>query len=113
VTINLNTSTPPDPIYRWLGATIKNLSGQEYSAVGIPVDRTGIYLINVPAGSLAAQAGFQANDLILRIGGAGDPSVDQIDPATAKLPVKIELWRQQKSVRVEMNLPHEQPAQAH
>ena len=109
VTINLNTVTPEDPVYRWLGATIKNLSGQEYSAVGIPVDRTGIYVVNVPAGSAAANAGFVSNDLILRIGRNGESSVDALEKAISGPSVRVELWRQQKSLKQEMTLPQERP----
>jgi hypothetical protein len=48
----------------WLGATIKAISGEEFSAFGVRKEDGGIHLITVPPESDAAKAGFQANDLV-------------------------------------------------
>ena len=54
---------------KWLGATLKNLVGEaEKSAVGIG-EETGVLVIAAPPGSVVAQAGLEANDLILAVDG--------------------------------------------
>ncbi len=60
---------------QWLGATVKNLIGEsEKSAAGIGRE-IGVLVMNVPSGSKAAEAGFQAGDVILRM---GEERVDSI-----------------------------------
>jgi serine protease Do len=54
----------------WLGATVKNLTGEaEKSAAGLGAER-GVLFLAVPAGSAAAQRGFQAGDVLLEIAGS-------------------------------------------
>ena len=53
----------------WLGATLHGLEGEEFSAFGVSKDDGGVQLVEVPAGSAAAKAGFQTNDLIQSVNG--------------------------------------------
>ncbi len=48
----------------WRGATIRNLSGDEFSAFGVTKESGGVHLKSVPNDSAAAANGFQSNDLI-------------------------------------------------
>jgi hypothetical protein len=59
-----------DPASRqWSGATLKNLTGAgEQSATGM-ASETGVLVLSVPSGSVAAEAGFRVNDVILEIDG--------------------------------------------
>ena len=53
----------------WLGATLKELEGEEYSAFGVAKDDSGIQLLQVPANSPPAKAGLRPGDLILAVDG--------------------------------------------
>jgi hypothetical protein len=48
----------------WLGATIRDISGDEFSAFGSPKDAGGVHLKSVPGDCPAATSGFKSNDLI-------------------------------------------------
>ncbi len=51
----------------WLGAKVKLLSHEEYSAYGVSQEDGGICLIDVPADSPAAQHGFLNDDVVVRM----------------------------------------------
>ena len=53
----------------WLGARIRELEGEEYSAFGVARESGGVCLSDVPAPSAAARHGFQNGDLIQSING--------------------------------------------
>jgi hypothetical protein len=53
----------------WLGATVRAISGREFSAFGVRKDHGGIHLIVVPPESRAAQTGFEQNDLVQVVNG--------------------------------------------
>ncbi len=53
----------------WLGATVKDIQGEEYSAFGTVKEDGGIHLLDVPAGSAPATAGLRAGDLIQGVNG--------------------------------------------
>ena len=55
---------PVDTAVSWNGASLKNLSGEEYSAVGVARDARGALVVEAPAGSIAARAGLRDNDFI-------------------------------------------------
>lgn len=68
-------SRDPEPV-AWLGATIKNLTGEaEKSAAGIGSE-TGVLFVEVPPASRPAEAGFRRGDVILK---ANDQAVDSLD----------------------------------
>ena len=65
----------PKPV-TWLGATVKNLTGEaEKSAAGIGRE-TGVLFVEVPPASPPAEAGFRRGDVILK---ANDQAVDSLD----------------------------------
>lgn len=69
-------STRSDKIHRWLGAEIKNIIGLgEISATGLH-DETGVWVMKIPAGSIAEKIGFQENDVILQW---NDINIDTVD----------------------------------
>ena len=53
----------------WLGATVKELEGEEYSAFGTVKEDGGIHLVEVPSGSSPAKAGLRVGDLIQGVNG--------------------------------------------
>jgi S1-C subfamily serine protease len=58
------SDAPPRTAGVWLGATMQELQGEEYSSFGVSKESGGVRLTTVPAGSLAARAGFRDNDLL-------------------------------------------------
>ena len=48
----------------WLGATVRTIEGMEFSIYGVTQQDGGVQLLDVPAGSPAAQAGLRKDDLI-------------------------------------------------
>lgn len=55
------------PHYSWRGAKLRGLHGDEYSAFGVGKDVGGVYFVALPTGTIAAKAGFQLGDLILKV----------------------------------------------
>jgi hypothetical protein len=53
----------------WLGATIRELIGAEYSVVGVRAGAHGILLVDVPANAAAYAAGLRSGDFITRLNG--------------------------------------------
>jgi S1-C subfamily serine protease len=87
----------------WLGARIKTLSTEgEQSATGMHAV-TGIYIVNAPPGSKAAQIGFQANDVIIAFKG----NVDNVQTFLARFRKRkpgerltATIWRDQREQTV-------------
>lgn len=52
---------------KWLGATIKALTGEQFSAFGVSKEDGGICLVTIPARSRLAKVGFEENDVVQRI----------------------------------------------
>ncbi len=66
----------------WLGATVRNLIGEaEKSAAGLGAE-TGVLILAAPSASRAAQAGFEAGDVILAIDGEKTHCFDDLKRLT-------------------------------
>jgi hypothetical protein len=83
----------------WFGAKVKNVVGLgEVSAHGLPGE-SGVFVLEVPAGSAAAALGLQPRDAILRIGNAKVDTVKDLQrlaPAGAN-GLKLEIVREQNA----------------
>jgi hypothetical protein len=91
----------------WMGAKIKNVIGLgEISAAGLPGE-IGVRLEEVPAGSLAAQAGLRAGDIILKVNGKNAHSLAdfQREWRAASGKVKLDIWREQRAQTLEIAAP--------
>jgi hypothetical protein len=53
----------------WLGAKVRTITGEEFSAFGVSKESGGVQAIEVPKDSAAARAGLRVNDLIQGLGG--------------------------------------------
>ena len=51
----------------WMDASVKAISGEEFSAFGVSKEDGGIHLVKVPATSMLAKAGFKSGDLVQKI----------------------------------------------
>jgi hypothetical protein len=90
----------------WLGAALHGLEGEEFSAFGVSREDGGVQLVEVPAVSSAAQAGFEANDLIQSINGDRVSNTTGLFTALARAgsePIQVRLIRNQKPVELTLS----------
>jgi hypothetical protein len=91
----------------WLGATVRSLAGEEYSAFGVSKESGGIHLQNVPSDCLAAGSGFKTDDLIQSVNGAAVKHVRDllrsVNEAAGK-PLKIGVVRGQQITTIEVTV---------
>ena len=87
----------------WEGAALKDLSGEEFSAFGVSKDEGGVALADVPKNSIAAQAGFQAGDLIQGVNDEALKNTKQFFKVLSKLKsetLNFKVVRDQKTIEV-------------
>jgi hypothetical protein len=88
----------------WQGAQLKNLTGEDYSAVGVARDATGAWLVEVPPNSGAARLGLRSLDLVQSVTGQPVRNTGEFLRAMAAVrpeqPQHLEVVRQQKTVTV-------------
>lgn len=83
----------------WKGATLKDLSGEDFSAFGVRKKDGGVALSEVPVGSAAANAGLKEGDLIQGINGAPVKNIKQFLKASQKvnsIPLKLKVISNQQ-----------------
>lgn len=73
---------------KWMGAEVKALSGEEFSAFGVKRADGGIHVLKVPQDSHAESAGLRQRDLIQRVNGAPVRSVKDLLQSTGNSPGK-------------------------
>ena len=102
------TTNPGRPTDTWLGAAIQELQGDEFSSFGVSKESGGVHLTKVPAGSLAAKAGFRDNDLIQGVNGKTVTGLREffgiVNSAVGK-PLSISFVRNQKKQAATVTLP--------
>lgn len=89
----------------WMGARLMSITAANYSAFGVSMDDGGAYFEKVPAGSKAAEAGFQENDVIQKINGKPVSDVKQLSkktPGSEGSPMEIIYVRDQKEMKLNM-----------
>jgi hypothetical protein len=89
----------------WMGARLLSITAANYSAFGVSMDDGGAYFEKVPAGSKAAEAGFQENDVIQKINGKPVSDVKQLSkktPGAEGSPMEIIYVRDQKEMKLIM-----------
>lgn len=103
--------------YSWLGAKIKNLTGEgEKSATGMD-DERGILIVGLPERARASEAGFRLNDVILEVNGERVDEMESFVAAVASsaLPrsIEVKVFRDQEEVIVKADrIPPDRPALA-
>ena len=104
----ISKKTPAaDNQHYWQSASIRPIGKEEFSAFGISKEEGGLQFVNVPAGSLAAKAGLQKDDLLQAINGTKIKSLKELAAATnpAKGPLlKLSIIRDQKPMQINMLL---------
>lgn len=88
----------PVPPLHWLGAELRELTGEEFSAYGTPQENGGVAITNMPVGSAAADAGLRTNDLIQALNGSnvsGTAQLFRVLPKIGNAPLKLHVLRNQ------------------
>jgi S1-C subfamily serine protease len=88
----------------WLGATIRELIGEEYSVVGVRAGSHGILLVDVPANTAAFADGLRTGDFITRVNGREVNGVDDfLKKMTAGQKAALYFLRNQQPMIQEVN----------
>jgi hypothetical protein len=103
--VSTEPAAAPQRRITWKGATLRNLFGEEYSALGVARDAGGVVLADVPPGSEAANAGLHTNDFIQAVDGKPVRNVDdflgKLRDGSAGRKMKLDLVRNQKKESIE------------
>ncbi|MBI5834118.1 MAG: PDZ domain-containing protein [Armatimonadetes bacterium] len=94
----------------WLGAPVRELAGEEYSAFGVGRDDGGVVVGELPADSAAERAGLRRGDLVRGVNGAVVKTLadlTRLRDAAAGAPLKLTLVRgQQPAQATVVDYPH-------
>ena len=93
------------PLAKWMGATIKALMGEEYSAFGVSKEDGGVCLVSVPVLSPGTRAGLRTGDVIQTVDGKPTRTVAELEKRTRDSTgkaVTITLVRGQKEMMLEL-----------
>ena len=93
----------------WLGAEIRGIEGEEFSAFGASKEDGGVHLIDVPAGSAAAKAGLLAGDLVQGINDRKIFNTAQLFDAliaAGEAALKLRLVRHQQASEIVLEASH-------
>jgi hypothetical protein len=94
----------------WLGATVRSIEGEEFSAFGTAREDGGVYLVQVHAGSAAAKVGLMKGDLVQNLNGGRVRSAAELLERTANAPagaLRITLVRNQQELTLMAPRPDE------
>ena len=87
----------------WLGATLKDLKGEEFSAFGVSKEAGGVALVDVPKASPAEKAGLKVGDLIQGVGRSPVSNGEQLFRVLSGIKsdsLKLKVVRNQKTVEL-------------
>lgn len=96
---------PPATEVFLLGAKLRDLRGEEYSAYGSSKEQGGVVLDQTPVGCDALRLGFRENDLIQAIDGRGVAGTRELLAELARLgdsPATATVLRDQQEVQVQL-----------
>ena len=100
---------PGDTKTVWFGASLRRLTGQEYSALGVAADAQGVFVAEVPKESIAFKAGLRAGDFIQQANGVAVRGTEDFLSATRNLTVgqklKLQMLRSYQMITMEITLP--------
>lgn len=112
--IRAENQTAETARYTWMGASIRNLIGMEFSAFGVAADQGGVFVVEVPAGSEADKAGLKPGDLVTGMGSGAVHNVEgltrKLNSAAAGSPLRLDLRRNQAADQIELSAPFTLPA---
>lgn len=87
----------------WLGATLKDLKGDEFSAFGVSKVAGGVAVVDVPKSSAAEKAGLKVGDLIQGVERSSVANAEQLFRVLSGMnsdSLKLKVVRSQKTVEL-------------
>ena len=94
------TSKKPESV-TWLGATLRGITGEEFSAFGTIKEDGGLAVLGLEADSILAKAGLNEGDLVSHIDGIKMVGEEDLKKVT-QAPQKIILVRGQSPLQIEL-----------
>jgi alpha-L-fucosidase len=105
--LKANSAVAAPVILSWHGATLRELEGLEFSALGVAESAAGVFIaeLSVPSGAYAV--GLRRSDLVQRINGRAIKSLAEFKEAVKAsgdaMPFKFEIIRNQQPLTLESN----------
>lgn len=93
---------------RWLGAVLRDLKGDDFSAFGVSQEEGGVPLTEVPRNSAAGKVGLRVNDLIQSVNAKKVANINQLFRTLSGLStasVTLKVVRNQKAMDLALELP--------
>lgn len=92
--------------FNWLGSTLVELSGEEFSAFGVAKEEGGVAITDLSVISAAAKSGLKEGDLIQALNDRKTANIKQFKRAVtgAEGKVKLKVVRNQQVMDIEANL---------
>ncbi len=91
----------------WMGAAVRELGGEEYSAFGLAADARGVLVAQVPKEAAVFQAGLRTGDFIQQVNGQPVDNLSMFLAATGKIPadqaLKLEVIREYQRKTIEIS----------
>jgi hypothetical protein len=108
--MNTRSAGSAKSTFIWKGATLKDLTGEEFSAYGIAKGDGGIAFLEVSVDSEAARDGWRTGDVILKVGEARTPTMPEFiqalqAPTPSGQPVIVTLARGQQLETITLTAP--------
>jgi hypothetical protein len=85
------------PAAHWLGAEIRNIEGEEYSAFGLARDAGGVVILDAPGHSEAVRKGLRTGDVVIAIGNQRIKTIEDLTRlvSLALPPIELGIRRDQ------------------
>jgi hypothetical protein len=85
IVLNKNKTAKDDKTGTWLGAKVRDIVDEEFSAFGVSEEDGGIHLVNVPRGSAAHLIGLKRDDLVLKLNDTPAKSIAVLKKLTVEV----------------------------
>jgi membrane-associated protease RseP (regulator of RpoE activity) len=100
-TLSLGGTEDKPKSMKWMGATLRPLKGEEFSAFGVSEEEGGLHLEEVPEDSPADKAGFKQGDVLQKINGRPVKTVEDLKWSAERMIVQI--VRQQAAIEMRVS----------
>ncbi|OUS72939.1 signaling protein [Pseudoalteromonas sp. A601] len=105
--VKTKRKAPPAFTGEWMGASLVNLSGNDFSAFGVSKQAGGVVIKTVPKDSEAAKAGLLAGDVIQNVNGQSVSKLRQLNQVVKRTPadlLNLKLVRNQQVIELMLQM---------
>jgi len=93
----------------WQDAKLRNMEGQEFSAIGVPADAVGVFVADVPERSAAYAVGLRQGDLIQQVNHQALRNAKEflgaVNAAPKEQTLNLKIIRNQRTKTLSINAP--------